>query len=186
VTARALIDTPLVARVAGAVVVATLAIALVVGVALAPAARGWLHFGFAGVKPDARDALLIFANNCKLAAVPIVAGLMIQLRRQAQLDAQRRLAAFLGAIENGCALALAGAVIINLALVGASLGAYGSRMARAILPHGPFELAAYSTSLGFYLRLRREAVPAAGWAASAILVVGLLAVAAVLETFVAA
>ena len=43
----------------------------------------------------------------------------------------------------------------NVALVGAALGAYGTRMALAMLPHGPLELAAFATALALYLDARR-------------------------------
>ena len=69
-------------------------------------------------------------------------------------------------------------------IVAASLGAYGPRMARALLPHGPLELAAFALALALYLQGRRRELPighvAATGAASALL----LAAAAALETFV--
>ena len=46
-------------------------------------------------------------------------------------------------------------------VVGAALGGYGTRMVRAMLPHGPVELAAYSLALALYLQGRRRALPAA-------------------------
>ena len=45
---------------------------------------------------------------------------------------------------------LGGAIAANLIIVGASFGAYGTRMLRAALPHGPVELAAYSLALALY------------------------------------
>ena len=46
-------------------------------------------------------------------------------------------------------------------VVGAAIGAYGTRMVGAMLPHGPVELAAYSLALALYLHGRRRALPAA-------------------------
>jgi uncharacterized membrane protein SpoIIM required for sporulation len=57
-------------------------------------------------------------------------------------------------------------------------------MVRASLPHGPIELAAYSLAVALYLRGRRRPLPAAHMAKVTLGSVALLAVAAVLETFV--
>ena len=81
--------------------------------------------------------------------------------------------------------ALALGVLVNTALVGAALGAYGARMAVAMLPHGPVELAAYALALALYLHARRHALSVRRVAATAAACLSLLAVGAVLETFVA-
>ena len=57
-----------------------------------------------------------------------------------------------------CDLVLLGAIASNLVVVGAGLGAYDLRMARAIAPHGPFELAAFSMALSVYLLARNGRV----------------------------
>jgi hypothetical protein len=69
----------------------------------------------------------------------------------------------------------------HVALVGATVGAYGGRGIQAMLPHGPLELAAYSLALSLYVSSRREplAVRRALWA-SAMSAAG-LAIAAALE-----
>ena len=69
-------------------------------------------------------------------------------------------------------------------VIGVSFGAYGTRMARAALPHGPVELAAYSLALALYIQGRRRVLPARHVLAVAALSTSLLAAAAVLETFV--
>ena len=79
---------------------------------------------------------------------------------------------------------LAAAVAANLIVIGASFGAYGTRMVRAALPHGPVELAAYSLALALYLQGRTRALPARHMLAVVALSVAMLALAAVLETFV--
>jgi hypothetical protein len=79
---------------------------------------------------------------------------------------------------------LAGVILANVLVVGAGVGAYGERMARAELPHGPVELAAYSLALSLYLQGRRRAVPTAHVMKVAEATLALLAIAAVLETFV--
>jgi uncharacterized membrane protein SpoIIM required for sporulation len=79
---------------------------------------------------------------------------------------------------------LAAAVAANLVVIGASFGAYGTRMVRAALPHGPVELAAYSLALALYLQGRRRRLPARSAAAVLALSVLTLAIAALLETYV--
>ena len=79
---------------------------------------------------------------------------------------------------------LGAAVAANLIVVGASFGAYGTRMLRAALPHGPVELAAYSLALALYRQGRTRALPARHVLAVVALSVAMLALAAVLETYV--
>ena len=57
-------------------------------------------------------------------------------------------------------------------------------MARAELPHGPVELAAYALALALYLQGRRRALPRSHLARVVAVSVALLAIAAGLETFV--
>ena len=54
----------------------------------------------------------------------------------------------------------------------------------ALMPHGPVELAAYSLAIALYLQDRRRNLPAAYVATVAAACVALLAIAAVLETWV--
>ena len=68
----------------------------------------------------------------------------IRVLESAGAAAQDRFTGSCGAL--GEAL-LAAAVAANVIVVGASFGAYGTRMLRAALPHGPVELAAYSLAL---------------------------------------
>ena len=69
-------------------------------------------------------------------------------------------------------------------VIGASLGAYGTRMVRAALPHGPVELAAYSLALALYLQGRDRPLPGRLIVAVVALSVATLALAAILETYV--
>jgi hypothetical protein len=80
---------------------------------------------------------------------------------------------------------LALAVAVNTALVGAALGAYGARMLVAMLPHGPLELAAFAIALALYVHARRGPLTVRHVTATAAACLSLLAVASVLETFVA-
>ena len=68
-------------------------------------------------------------------------------------------------------------------VVGAAVGGYGTRMVRAMLPHGPVEVAAYALALALYLLGRSRPLPTARLAGTIATSVALLAVAALLETF---
>ena len=57
-------------------------------------------------------------------------------------------------------------------------------MARAMLPHGPVELAAFALALALYLQGRRRALPVRYLVTTGAISVMLLAGAAVLETYV--
>jgi hypothetical protein len=122
----------------------------------------------------------IFAHNIR--AILGVFGLLLvaQLaarRPQGPARAQRLI---LAAGE----LILTGVIAANVLVLGAGLGAYGERMARAELPHGPVELAAYALALALYRQGRKRILPAGHLAKVAAASVALLALAATLETFV--
>ena len=93
-----------------------------------------------------------------------------------------------GLVQRGLQFAgeilLCAAVTANVVVVGASLGAYGARMLRAALPHGPVELAAYSLALSLYIQGRRRPLAIGHVLGVAALSVSGLALAAILETFV--
>jgi hypothetical protein len=56
-------------------------------------------------------------------------------------------------------------------------------MVRAMLPHGPFEVAAYSLALALYLQGRHRPLPAVRTTRTIAASVALLALAALLEAF---
>ena len=129
-------------------------------------------------------AASIFLHN--LRALAAVGGLLLiaqsrvlDERAPASPGARQRTAAACSARR--CSAA---AVAANVIVVGASFGAYGTRMLRAALPHGPVELAAYSLALALYLQGRTRALPARHMLAVVALSVATLALAAVLETYV--
>ena len=100
-------------------------------------------------------AVAIFVHNAR--AILGVFGLLLIAQLAARHPggpgrAQRLILA-------GGELILAGVIAANVLVVGAGLGAYGERMARAELPHGPVELAAYALALALYLQGRRRALP---------------------------
>jgi hypothetical protein len=165
-------------RVSALAVGASIVVAAVVGVAMRAEARRWLGFSFRGIPARPDIALGIFANN--LRSILGVFGLLLFARladRSPDLRT-RRWTVRLGE------LILLGAVAANVVTLGAGLGAYGQRMVRAVLPHGPVELAAYSLALALYLQDRHRPLRVYYIVRVAAVSVALLAVAAALETFV--
>jgi hypothetical protein len=154
-------------------------IALIVHLALAAAARHWLAFPFSGIPARPAIAASIFLHN--LRALAAVWGLLL-IARSALWNADVPGRLFRTLRLSGEVL-LGAAVAANVIVVGASLGAYGTRMLRAILPHGPFEVAAYSLAIALYLQGRR-ALPLRLVLPVTALSVAALALAAVLETYV--
>jgi hypothetical protein len=171
-------------RLAGAVAailaVACGAIALTVHVAFAAAAREWLAFPFTGIPARPAIAAGIFLHNLRaLAAVWGV--LLIAQSALWQPGEPGRLSTIL---RRSGEVLLGAAVSANVVVVGASLGAYGTRMLGATLPQGPFELAAYSLASALYLQGRRRSLPPRLVLRVAALSIAVLAFAAALETYV--
>jgi hypothetical protein len=176
-------DARLTAAVAAALTVAVLAVAALVRVAYAEPARAMLAFGFGGVAARPQSVVSIFAANARLLAAVIAAAVIVQSAWCGRLAAPRAplACAVVAALDTLLALQVA----LNVLIVGAALGAYGTRMVAAILPHGPFELAAFAFALALYLRARRHRLAPRRIATTAAACLGLLAFAAVLETYAA-
>ena len=147
-------------------------------VAFADSTRRLLDFQFAGLPPTPSTVASILAVNFRLLIGAIAASVIVQAASTKQ-----------GAIGTVVVAALDTIIllefVLNVVVIGSSLGAYGGRMATAMLPHGPFELVAFAAVIALYLRARRRAVPARQLVAVSLGACGLLLVAAVLETFVA-
>ena len=167
--------------VAGGLTLAALAVATVVRVGWAAETRRLLGFAFTGVPARLETAVSIFAGNARLLAAVFAAILVAQSPWLAGRDARRGpvMTALVAAVDTVLTLAVA----VNVALVGAALGAYGNRMAVAMLPHGPLELAAYALALALYLHARRGPIAARHVLAAGSVCLGGLALAALLETF---
>ena len=103
-----------------------------------------------GVPARLDTAVSIFTGNARLLAAVFAAILVAQSPWLAGREARRGpvMSALAAAVDAVLALAVAA----NVALVGGALGAYGERMALAMLPHGPLEMAAYALALALYLR----------------------------------
>lgn len=167
--------------IAGALAAAALAVAIAVRLGWAPETRAQLGFGFHGIPARLEAALAILVNNARLLTAILAAVLIAQAPWLAGPDARRGPA--LTALRAGVDVLLALAVAANVGLVGAALGAYGTRMALAMLPHGPLELAAFAAALALYRDARRGPLPAPLVLAVAAGCLAALAVAALAETF---
>lgn len=170
------------ARIAGALTLAVLAIGLAVDIAAIAPARRLLAFQFRGVPAEPAVAATVFVHN--LHALLAIGGALLVAQMPYLVDRAADPGRSQGMLRVVCEVALAGAVTANVMVIGVSFGAYGSRMTRAALPHGPLELAAYALALALYIQARRRALPARHIFIVIALSTCLLAVAAVLETFV--
>ena len=166
--------------VASILAIACGAIALTVHVALAAAVREWLAFPFEGVPARPAMAASIFVHN--LRALAAVWGLLLIAQSALWKAGEPGRASTI--LRRSGEVLLGAAVAANVIVVGASLGAYDTRMLRATLPHGPFELAAYALAFALYLQGRRRPLPLRLALSVAVLTIAALALAAVLETYV--
>lgn len=157
-------------------------IALIVRAWFADQARRGLAFPFTGIPARPDVAANIFSHN--LRALAAIGGLLLiaqSVHWTGREDEPTRASATVRLLCEGL---LGAALAANLIVVGASFGAYGTRMLRAAMPHGPLELAAYSLALALYQQGRRRALPARHVLAVGALSVATLALAGVLETYV--
>jgi hypothetical protein len=167
-----------VALAAGAVIVLS---AAVVSALAAARVRAGLGFAFGGVPRTFEETRVILGANVRLMTSVVGVAAIVQSARLGSPD--RGLGRGGRAARMACDLALIAVFVFNAAFVGATIGAYGARMVVAMLPHGPVELAAFALAIALYLRVRSEplrtrvALTLAGWS------LGLLALAALLETF---
>jgi hypothetical protein len=150
--------------------VAIAAAGVVIGCGLGHGARHRLGFEFGGVPRTPGEALGIAVHNGWLAALALIAAAIVQ-----RLDAPAR--AFLDA-------SLTMLLIVNATVVGITVGAYGGRAFTALVPHTPIEFAALALGGGAYMHARKQAIAIPTLAATALLCALLLAVAALLETYV--
>ena len=169
-------------RIAGALTGAVLAIGIAVDLASAGSLRRMLAFHFPGVPAQPAAAATVFLHN--LHALLAISGALLVAQSPYLVTRAARPGRIHQTLQRTCEALLVGAVAANGIVIGASLGAYGMRMVRAALPHGPVELAAYSLALALYLQGRRRPLPARHVVAVAALSAAALAAAALLETFV--
>jgi hypothetical protein len=169
-------------RIAVALTVVCGLLALTVHLWFAAAARRWLAFPFAGIPARPGEAASVFIHN--LRALAAVGGLLLITQSAYWTAGAAQPGPLHGTLRRLGEALLGAAVTANLIVIGASFGAYDTRMLRAALPHGPIELAAYSLALSLYLQARSRPVPARRLIAVMALSASMLAMAAVLETYV--
>jgi uncharacterized membrane protein SpoIIM required for sporulation len=158
-------------RIAGSFVALSMLVALVVRVAAAAPARSALGFGFSGIPDEPAKALDVFLNNAQVALGCVGGALLARLRSRV--------------VVRITDVILGGAVVINAVVVGTAVGAYGERMLRALVPHGPLEVLAVSAAGSLYVAARRGRVRIARAALLLAAALAGLATAAVLETYCA-
>lgn len=133
-------------------------------------ARHGLGFSFGGVPQNSGETFGIAAHNGWMAVLALIAAAIVP-----RVDASAR--AFLD-------VSLAVLLVVNAAVLGVTVGAYGSRATTALAAHTPIEFAALALSGGAYMHARKQTVRPAELAVTALLCAALLGAAAVLETYV--
>jgi hypothetical protein len=166
--------------VAGILLAAIAVVAVLVRVTGGAAVREWLAYPFTGVPATTGEAGVIFAHNTR-ALLGVLGLLLIAQVAAHQPDGPGRAQK---AVRIAGETVLAGIVAANVFVVGAALGAYGPRMVRAVLPHGPVELAGFATAIALYLQGRHRALPTRQLLLTSAVSVLLLAMAALLEALV--
>jgi hypothetical protein len=170
------------AAVAAGIASGTMIVAVAVRLAAAEPTRRLLEFPFAGLAARPETALSILATNLRLLLATLAAAVIVQSPWCAPRAGRRSPLGLLVVSTLDTLVALQTA--LNTIVVGAALGAYGARMATAVLPHGPFELAAFALALTQYLRARQHPLAPRRLVAIAAGCVVLLVIAAALETYV--
>jgi hypothetical protein len=143
-------------RVGAALSGAVLAVALSVRIAAADDVRDLLGFTFPGVQDRLSEVAAIFANNARVLLAIAVASTVTQAANRADAKGLGRVA--MEALVRLCDVSLLLSCVVQVGLIGATLGAYGMRGLGPILPHLPFELGAFSLALALYLDARRRRI----------------------------
>jgi len=136
---------------------------------LAHDVRDALAFEFLPWEPSVARAVGIAAHNFRLALAVFLVALGVS-------RVHPRLRTFIDVL-------LSAAWLHNAALVGAAWGAYGGRIAAAIAPHLPVELAAMSLAAGVYVSGRRAPIMPCALLAPTVACAVLLGLGGWLETY---
>lgn len=155
-----------------------LAVALLVAVlGRAGALREQFGFRFPSAAASLSEVASIWMQNAQLAALVLLAAVaLLALRGHPH-------AAWLARFCCDAVLALL--LALNLLLIGLALGAYGTRLAAQLALHGPVELAGFAIAGAGYLAARVGALGYLGLLRLAALCAAVLALAALLESYVA-
>lgn len=135
-------------------ILCVLVVALACRLFFAEAARRELAFTFDPAAASLGVAWQTLSTNLQLATVCFVCALVVSHLWCALDRGSRRIKLLYAATRVLFELWLGLVYVVNVLVVGISLGAYGTPMVRALLPHGPVELAAFSLALAAYLRSR--------------------------------
>jgi hypothetical protein len=159
-------------------VTVTLAAALVTKVGFAEQARRLLAVRFTAIPSTPGDALAIWAHNARstigVAVFAVVQPVSLKLLEGEQPVWRDRLLIV-------CDVIVACWAVGSSLIAGVLLGAYGTRQLASYLPDGPVEVTAWVLLVVLYIDLRRNRTSLREAAARLAGVLGLLAVAAVLE-----
>jgi hypothetical protein len=153
---------------AAALVLATTALAIT-ATGLADDARRVLRFAFGGVEQTPAEAARIALHNATIAT-----GTMLGAAARTRIPVATR-----PVLD----VVLATLLAINAAAVGVALGAYGTRVATAIVTHLPLELAAFSLAGGAYMQACKQPLRVRELTGVAAATALLLVAAAALETY---
>jgi hypothetical protein len=155
---------------AAATIVAALAAAAVWAGGLADETRRALRFGFGGLERTPGEAASIALYNARVAGGTLLCAIVAP---HVSLRARRAIFLLLCTVLACCASA-----------VGVAIGAYGSRLIRAVAVHGPVEFSAFALAGGAYMQACKQGLSRRELAAITAGTGLLLIVAAVLETYV--
>jgi hypothetical protein len=133
------------------------------------AARRALAFEFSRPPATPGEAVAVAAGNLRLAGAVLLAALLVGLRP---------------AIRPALDVVVGALAGLNATTAGVALAAYGMRLLEAVAAHAPLELAGFAVAGGAYLSARRRPLVGRQLVAAAAACGGLLAGAAVLETYV--
>jgi hypothetical protein len=155
---------------AAGLVAAIAAVAMTVRLAGATSTvRSSLAFEFSRPPASPGEALAVAAGNVRLAGAVLLAALLAAVRPTIRpvLDV------LMGALA-----------ALNATATGVAVGAYGTRLLKAVAAHAPLELAAFAIAGGAYLSARRCRLDGRQLIVVIALSTLLLGTAAVLETYV--
>jgi hypothetical protein len=167
---------------AAAVTLVVALAAATVHVLWASGARTLLDYRFPGVPDEASEAAAILVNNAR--KLGGLLGLVAILQAGYLTRGRDRCRAPATVLTAGCDLIFAALLAGTVGAVVLGLGGYGGRMVRAVLPHGPVEVVAFAAATVLYLDARRGPIAARRASLLALVSLALLALAALLETYI--
>jgi hypothetical protein len=166
-----------------ALLVAIILVAVGVHLVAARPARTILAFGFPGVAPTPGSVVSIFVSNASFVVVAVIATLALGAARRGHERGQTTRRAVL-AYTLFFDIILAAPALSTVVMVGGGVGAYGGRMIRDVVPHGPIELLGFAAAWSVYLSARKRRIERRSAAVTFGVALAVLAVAATAETYI--